>query len=79
MAHKSDTEWKTQQENLLIAIDQLEQMAEVMGEVLSRVKKQVNALEDKKLAALKIAEQKNTNKKEKYTNTKKAKDVDLVH
>jgi hypothetical protein len=78
MAQKTDSEWKTQQENLLIAIDQLEQMAEVMGEVLSRVKKQVNALEDQKLAALKAAENHN-NKKPKQTTTTKTKKINLVH
>lgn len=45
MSHKTSTEWKNQQEDLLIAIDQLAQMTEVMGEVLCRVKQQVNELE----------------------------------
>ena len=41
----SQTERKIKQEDLMIAIDQLEQLTEVMGEVLNRVKTQVATLE----------------------------------
>lgn len=50
MANKQLTsrqsEWQIKQENLLIAIDQLEQLTEVMTEVLTRVKHQVKDLEE---------------------------------
>ncbi len=77
MAHKtqiSQTEWETQHENLLIAIDQLEQMTEVMTEVLSRVKQQVNVLEDSYQSKAN-----NKAKKTKNTKTSKNKKVNLVH
>jgi len=38
-------EWQTKHEDLLIAIDQLEQLTEVMGEALTRVKQRVAILE----------------------------------
>jgi hypothetical protein len=51
MAHKTDNEWKVQQENLLITVDQLEQITEVMGKVLSQVKQQINDLKEQKKTA----------------------------
>lgn len=77
MAHKIDSEWKTRQENLLIAIDQLEQITEVMGQVLSRVKQQVNALEEQKAAS--NEPNKAHPKKTKRSSSTKAKKIDLVH
>ncbi|ODS25093.1 hypothetical protein AB835_00020 [Candidatus Endobugula sertula] len=39
-------EWQTKHEDLLIAIDQLEQLTEVMGEALIRVKQRFVMLEN---------------------------------
>lgn len=77
MAHKIDNEWKMRQENLLIAIDQLEQITEVMGQVLSRVKQQVSALEEKKVIADEV--NKTLTKKHKRSPTTNEKKIDLVH
>lgn len=41
----SQKQWLSQREDLLIAIDQLSQMTEVMNDVLSRVKQQVDILD----------------------------------
>ncbi|MGS2718232.1 hypothetical protein ACVBE9_08680 [Eionea flava] len=41
----SQKQWISQREDLLIAIDQLSQMTEVMNDVLSRVKQQVDILD----------------------------------
>jgi vacuolar-type H+-ATPase subunit D/Vma8 len=78
MSHKTSSARKTQQEDLLIAIDQLEQITEVMGEVLNRVKAQVNALDEQHSPVVnntKIA----INKKNKTGQNRKAKKIDLVH
>jgi hypothetical protein len=78
MSHKTSGARKTQQEDLLIAIDQLEQITEVMGEVLTRVKAQVNALDEQHSPIANNAKT-TINKKNKTSQNRKAKKMDLVH
>jgi division protein CdvB (Snf7/Vps24/ESCRT-III family) len=75
MEHKVEREWQSQHEDLLLAIDQLEQMRELMGEVLCRVKKQVNALEE----SIHTAQPENGNKKKEVHINSKSKKINLFH
>lgn len=72
-----DTQTQSQQkhEDLLIAIDQLEQLTEVMGEVLTRVKQQVATLDPPAVASKAIE----SNKKQKTHPSHKTKKRSIVH
>ncbi len=77
----TETEWQAQREDLLIAIDQLEQMTEVMGEVLCRVKQQMHILENHtpsaKTSSKKSSGQRRSSSKSQASNPPKK--PDLVH
>ena len=83
MAHKRlssrQSEWQAKQENLLIAIDQLEQLTEVMSEVLTRVKHQVNNLETHLGSTTDITRKSVSHKKTKADSTSKTKKRSIVH
>ncbi len=81
MAHKAQLsrkeqtakERQVQHEDLLIAIDQLEQITEVMSEVLGKIKQQAVSLEPGKSNA------KNTRNITKKARTSKDKKINPVH
>lgn len=76
------TQWENQREDLLIAIDQLSQMTEVMNDVLTRVKQQVDTLDNthQKSQNTSISRNKGTiSKKTKNNNNRLNKKIDLVH
>ncbi len=87
MSHKTSSDghetahskWETQQENLMIAIDQLTQITEVMGEVLARVKQQVNQLEEQAYHNKTNIKAKQTRKKTPKTPPPSVKKVTRVH
>jgi hypothetical protein len=76
-APEAQKQWEHQREDLLIAIDQLSQMTEVMNDVLSRVKQQVDVLDNSHQANKNTAVECNT--KTKNNNNQKIKKIDLVH
>ena len=83
-AQESQTQWENQREDLLIAIDQLSQMTEVMNDVLTRVKQQVDTLDNthQKSPKTSISRNKGTiSKKTKNNNNNNRlnKKIDLVH
>jgi len=81
-AQESQTQWENQREDLLIAIDQLSQMTEVMNDVLTRVKQQVDTLDNthQKSQNTSISRNKGTiSKKTKNNNNRLNKKIDLVH
>jgi hypothetical protein len=83
-AQESNTQWENQREDLLIAIDQLSQMTEVMNDVLTRVKQQVDTLDNthQKNQNTNIGGDKGTpspSKKTKNNNNRLNKKFDLVH
>ena len=83
-AQESNTQWENQREDLLIAIDQLSQMTEVMNDVLTRVKQQVDTLDNthQKNQNTNIGGDKDTpspSKKTKNNNNRLNKKFDLVH
>ena len=81
-AQESQTQWENQREDLLIAIDQLSQMTEVMNEVLTRVKQQVDTLDNthQKSQNTSISRNKGTiSKKTKNNNNRLNKKIDLIH
>ena len=81
-AQESQTQWENQREDLLIAIDQLSQMTEVINDVLTRVKQQVDTLDNthQKSQNTSISRNKSTiPKKTKNNNNRLNKKIDLVH
>ena len=81
-AQESQMQWENQREDLLIAIDQLSQMTEVMNDVLTRVKQQVDTLDNthQKSQNTSISRNKGTiSKKTKNNNNRLNKKIDLVH
>jgi len=81
-AQESQTQWENQREDLLIAIDQLSQMTEVMNDVLTRVKQQVDTLDNthQKSQNTSISRNKGTiSKKTKNNNNRLNKKIDLIH
>jgi len=78
-APEAQKQWEHQREDLLIAIDQLSQMTEVMNNVLSRVKQQVDVLDNSHQTNNKKNIDVECNTKTKNNNNQKIKKVDLVH
>ena len=79
--HEPKRQWENQREDILLAIDQLSQITEVMGQVLSREKQQVDTLE-KSHDSISITHNKQHNttmKKPAGHYHQKNKTIDILH
>lgn len=79
--HEPERQWENQREDILLAIDQLSQITEVMGQVLSRVKQQVDTLEKSHSSSATNQSRQNntTTKKPVYHYHQKNKKIDVLH
>ena len=81
-AQEPQTQWENQREDVFITIDQLLQMTEVMNDVLTRVKQQVNTLDkthQNSENANRHGDKSAISKKTTHKHNRHNKKIDLVH